>query len=372
MARVGKIIVAMSGGVDSAVAALRLLQEGWQVEALHMTNWEDDDGYCTAARDYQDARRVCAELGIPLHRVNFSREYRDQVFAHFLHEYRAGRTPNPDVLCNRHIKFGVFLAHAQRLGATRIATGHYVRTDDGDPARLLRGADLRKDQSYFLHAVDGHALALACFPVGELSKQQVRDIATDAGLPVHAKRDSTGICFIGERPFREFLSRYLSGREGPIQTLDGRTVGRHEGLMYYTIGQRRDLCIGGRADAGGQPWYVLGKDPSRNCLLVVQGRDHPGLWSSRLVTEQPCWVTGEPAGLCTGHGLSCTAKTRYRQPDAPCEVRLTGRGLEVEFEQPQWAVAPGQYVVFYDGDECLGGAVIESPDSAQGSQRKRA
>ncbi len=367
-----KIIVAMSGGVDSAVAALRLLQDGWQVEALHMTNWEDDDGYCTAARDFQDARRVCAELDIPLHRVNFSREYRDRVFAHFLSEYRAGRTPNPDVLCNRHIKFGVFLGHAQRLGATQIATGHYIRTSGWNPTRLLRGTDLHKDQSYFLHAVDGHALAHACFPVGELTKQQVRDIATDAGLPVHAKRDSTGICFIGERPFREFLSRYLSGRKGPIQTPDGQTVGHHDGLMYYTIGQRQGLYIGGRADAGGQPWYVLGKDPSRNCLLVVQGREHPGLWSSSVVAEQPFWVTGEPAGLRAGGTLSCTARTRYRQPDAPCEVRLMAAGLEVEFEQPQWAVAPGQYVVFYHGDECLGGAVIVSAGSVRTRQRKRA
>ncbi|HHQ14105.1 MAG TPA: tRNA 2-thiouridine(34) synthase MnmA, partial [Chromatiales bacterium] len=270
------------------------------------------------------------------------------------------RTPNPDVLCNRHIKFGVFLEHARRLGATQIATGHYVRTDGRDPARLLRGADPGKDQSYFLHAVDGHALARACFPVGELTKQQVRDIATDAGLPVHAKRDSTGICFIGERPFREFLSRYLTGSEGPIQTPDGRTVGRHEGLMYYTIGQRQGLQIGGRADAGDQPWYVLGKDLSRNCLLVVQGREHPGLWSDSVVAGQPLWIAGEPAALRTGGVLSCTAKTRYRQPDAACEVRLAGDGLAIDFDQPQWAVAPGQYIVFYDGDECLGGAVIES------------
>ncbi len=354
-----KIIVALSGGVDSAVAALLLCRAGHDVEALHMTNWEDDDGYCTAAMDLQDARAVCRELGIPLHRANFSAAYRDRVFANFLAEYRAGRTPNPDVLCNREIKFGLFLEHAKRLGAQRIATGHYARIDAGSPPRLLRGIDSGKDQSYFLHAVPAAALAHALFPVGELHKEQVRELATTAGLPVHAKRDSTGICFIGERPFREFLQRYLSAPAGSMETPTGELVGRHEGLMYYTRGQRQGLGIGGRAGHGDDAWYVARKDAARNVLVVVQGRDDPALWDSELETGTPTWVAGEPAALANGAPLDCTAKTRYRQRDASCTVtKLHDGGLRIDFAGPQWAITPGQSAVLYRGEECLGGAVI--------------
>jgi len=349
----------MSGGVDSAVAALLLLRAGHRVEGLHMSNWEDDDGYCTAAADYQDARRVCVELGIPLHRVNFTREYRDRVFARFLEEYRAGRTPNPDVLCNREIKFGVCLAHARRLGAERLATGHYARVETGPPVRLRRGVDTAKDQSYFLHAVEQKALGRAVFPLGDLHKTEVRALANEAGLPVHAKRDSTGICFIGERPFREFLSRYLKGRHGPIETPEGELLGEHHGLMFYTPGQRQGLGIGGRADGNAGAWYVAGQDLARNALIVVQGREHPLLWHAALSAGSPSWIHGRPEPLDRGAELELTAQIRYRQAAAACRVRQTAAGdLTVAFDAPQWAVAPGQYVVFYDGDECLGGATI--------------
>jgi len=352
-------MVAVSGGVDSAVAALLVRRQGYDVEALHMTNWEDDDGYCTAALDFQDARVVCRELGIPLHRANFSQAYRDQVFAAFLDEYRAGRTPNPDVLCNREIKFGVFLEHARRLGAQSIATGHYARVQSGPPARLLRGLDSNKDQSYFLHAVPSAALAQVQFPVGELYKQEVRELATAAGLPVHKKRDSTGICFIGERPFRAFLQQYLTAPAGPMETPAGEVVGRHEGLMYYTRGQRQGLGIGGRSGHADAAWYVAGKDVARNVLLVVQGRDDPGLWDKELETEAATWVTAEPKDLASGGTLRCTAKTRYRQHDAACAVtKLASGGLHIAFDTPQWGITPGQSAVLYRGEECLGGAVI--------------
>ncbi len=361
-----KIVVALSGGVDSAVAALQLRRAGFQVEALHMTNWEDDDGYCTAARDFQDARRVCTELGISLHRVNFSREYRDRVFAHFLDEYRAGRTPNPDILCNREIKFGVFLEHAQRLGARRIATGHYVRLSHDGRTQLLKGLDPSKDQSYFLHAVGADALAKALFPLGELHKFEVRQMANTAGLPVHAKRDSTGICFIGERPFREFLSRYVSGAKGAMESPSGQILGEHQGLMYYTIGQRQGLGIGGQAGAEDGAWYVAGKDSARNVLEVVHGRDHPALWSSGLIASRPHWINAVPASIAAGKALALHAKIRYRQPEVGCNIRMIDADrLAVHFDQPQWAVAPGQSVVFYDGEVCLGGALIESPLNAQ-------
>ncbi|MGI9331257.1 MAG: tRNA 2-thiouridine(34) synthase MnmA [Gammaproteobacteria bacterium] len=365
--RAEKIMVALSGGVDSAVTALLLKQQGYAVEALHMTNWEDDEAYCTAARDFQDARAVCQELDIPLHRVNFSQAYREQVFADFLREYAAGRTPNPDVLCNREIKFGLFLDYAQRLGASRMATGHYARVTS-HPTRLLRGRDTGKDQSYFLHAVAGTALAHCLFPLGELDKAQVRELATRSGLPVNNKRDSTGICFIGERPFREFLQGYLQAPEGRMLTPDGEDMGAHVGLMFYTRGQRQGLGIGGSAGHTTDAWYVAGKDIRRNVLTVVQGREHSALWDSTLVTGQPSWVAGEPAALINQGSLACTAKTRYRQQDAPCRVvRRADAGLAVEFEQPQWAVTPGQYAVFYQDDECLGGAVIErtGAESAQ-------
>jgi len=356
-----KIIVALSGGVDSAVAALCLLRAGYDVQGLHMTNWEDDDGYCTAARDYQDARVVCDDLGIPLHHVNFSREYREQVFANFLTEYEAGRTPNPDVLCNREIKFGVLLDYAQRLGGAFIATGHYAQVDHAASAKLLKGVDPNKDQSYFLHAVPQTALARALFPIGTMQKDEVRRLANDAGLSVHDKPDSTGICFIGERPFREFLSRFLPEDPGDLETPDGTVVGTHYGLMYYTLGQRQGLGIGGRSGGSTEPWFVAGKDNPRNVLTVVQGRDHPLLWSEGLVAAALHWISGEPEALQNNGELRCTVKTRYRQNDIACRVGKSDQGrLRVWFDTPQWAVTPGQYAVFYVGEECLGGGPIEA------------
>ena len=353
-----RVILGLSGGVDSAVAALRLQEAGAHVEALHMTNWEDDDGYCTAAADLQDARRVCEQLNIPLHHVNFARQYRERVFDYFLDEYRAGRTPNPDVLCNREIKFGAFRRHAARLGGELLATGHYARVAAaGDRTALLKGSDPGKDQSYFLHAVSENALATTVFPLGDLVKTDVRRIAKDRGLAVHAKKDSTGICFIGERPFREFLSTYLPARPGPIRSVDGRTVGEHAGLMYYTLGQRQGLGIGGRRDANDEPWYVVGKDVEANRLIVDQGAS-PLLLSSALVATDASWIGDAPAGL--PGGFNCQAKVRYRQADQDCLVTVQDDGrLQVEFSRPQRAVAPGQFVVFYDGPRCLGGAVIE-------------
>jgi len=352
----GKIICAMSGGVDSAVAALTLLRAGHCVEGLHMTNWEDDDGYCTAARDLRDAREVCADLGIPLHHANFAAEYREQVFADFLAEYAAGRTPNPDVLCNREIKFGVLLDHALRLGAKHLATGHYARVTAA--GHLLKGVDPGKDQSYFLHQVPRTALARTLFPLGTLVKNDVRRLANEAGLAVSEKPDSTGICFIGERPFREFLSRFLPERPGDIEAPDGRLVGQHHGLAYYTLGQRQGLGIGGQRDGSSEPWFVAGKDHERNVLHVVQGRNDASLWSAGLRTGPVHWIADEPARLAAGE-LTCTVKTRYRQSDVLCTVRRHGAGLVVRFAAPQWAVTPGQYAVLYSGDECLGGAAID-------------
>ena len=356
-----KIILGLSGGVDSAVAAVRLKDAGAEVEALHMTNWEDDDGYCTAAADLQDARRVCEQLDIPLHHVNFAAQYRDRVFQYFLDDYRAGRTPNPDVLCNREIKFGVFREHARRLGGELLATGHYARVADVDgETALLKGIDLDKDQSYFLHAVSTDAFGETVFPLGDLRKGDVRRIAKERGLNVHAKKDSTGICFIGERPFREFLGAYLPAQPGPIHTADGRPLGTHGGLMYYTLGQRQGLGIGGRRDANDEPWYVVAKDVDNNVLVVDQG-DTPLLLSVGLVATNASWIGPAPAAL--DNGLSCTAKIRYRQADQECTVTMAGHGeLQVSFETPQRAVAPGQFVVFYDGERCLGGAIIDAAE----------
>ncbi len=353
-----RIILGLSGGVDSAVAAFLLKDAGARVEALHMTNWEDEDGYCSAAEDLQDARRVCAQLDIPLHHVNFAREYRERVFAYFLREYRSGRTPNPDVLCNREIKFGVFRDYAKRLGGELLATGHYARTGTArDTATLLKAIDGNKDQTYFLHAVSADALAETVFPLGELRKAEVRGIAKRHGLGVHDKKDSTGICFIGERPFREFLSNYLPAQPGPIVTPAGEEVGRHHGLMYYTLGQRQGLGIGGRRDADDEPWYVVDKKLSGNALVVDQG-DSPLLLSDELALGRPSWIGAAPDQLDTG--LRCTAKIRYRQPDQDCTVsHALDDGLVVRFDQPQRAAAPGQFVVFYQGDRCLGGAAIE-------------
>lgn len=353
-----RVILGLSGGVDSAVAAVLLKEAGAEVQALHMTNWEDEDGYCSAAEDLQDARSVCEQLDIPLHHVNFAKQYRDRVFQYFLDEYAAGRTPNPDVLCNREIKFGVFREHAKRLGGELLATGHYARTSlvDGQ-TRLLKAVDHNKDQSYFLHAVSAEALSETVFPLGDITKDAVRRIARDHGLAVHDKRDSTGICFIGERPFREFLSTYLPANPGPIRTPDGTEVGRHHGLMYYTLGQRQGLGIGGRRDAGDAPWYVVDKLGAENALIVAQG-DSDLLLSDALTATEPGWINGPPDGLETG--LRCMAKVRYRQPDQPCVVTLgPGDALTVAFDEAQRAVAPGQYAVFYVGDDCLGGAVID-------------
>ena len=365
-----RVVVGLSGGVDSAVAAMLLADAGADVHALHMTNWEDDDGYCTAAADLQDARHVCEALGIPLHHVNFAREYRDDVFAYFLDEYRAGRTPNPDVFCNRDIKFGAFRRHAKRLGGSLLATGHYARVETaGSEARLYKAQDAGKDQTYFLHAVTSEALADTVFPLGSLPKQEVRALARDRGLPVFDKKDSTGICFIGERPFREFLSRYLEAEPGPMRAPDGRILGEHAGLPYYTIGQRQGLGIGGRDDAGEAPWYVAAKEPAKNTLVVVQG-DHPLLYCEELSAGRPSWIGAPPEILATGGVLECAAKVRYRQADQACRVRAEAGGtLRVVFERPQRAVAPGQFVVFYDGARCLGGAVIEEAGAAAGALR---
>ena len=353
MSRPGRTIVALSGGVDSAVVALLLLDAGREVEALFMSNWEEDeDGYCTSAADFQDARRICAELGIPLHKVSFAREYREQVFAHFLSELKAGRTPNPDVLCNREIKFGSGLAYARRLGARYFATGHYARIGPGP--RLLRGLDAGKDQSYFLHALDASQLADCEFPIGHLQKSEVRAIARDRGLPVADKRDSTGICFIGERPFGAFIGAWLPGQAGSIETQDGVVIGRHAGLERYTLGQRSGLGVGGLRGRGEAPWFVAAKDLGRNALVVVQGADHPALHCSGLHAAAPHWISG----TAPAPAFECTARVRYRQPDVPCRVSLGADGAEVRFADPVRGVAPGQYVVFYDGAECLGGAAI--------------
>ena len=355
-----RIVVGLSGGVDSSVAALLLLEQGYEVHGLFMKNWEDrvDSGYCSAAEDLEDARAVCVTLGIPLHQVNFSTEYRNRVFRYFLEEYRCGRTPNPDILCNTEIKFRAFLDHARRLGADAIATGHYARrtTHQGRHC-LLKGRDPGKDQSYFLHGLDQAQLANACFPVGELHKHEVRARAAAAGLITHDKKDSTGICFIGERPFREFLGQFLPAQPGPILSLDGEQLGEHAGLMFHTLGQRQGLGIGGRRDSNGAPWFVVGKDLARNALLVVQGSDHPALLHSRLRALQPHWIAGEPPPL----PLACRAKIRYRQPDQACILEtLDANALTVHFAEPQRAITPGQSVVFYQDDLCLGGAVIEA------------
>ena len=354
-----KVIIGLSGGVDSAVSALRLLEQGYRVEALFMKNWEEDDSedHCAAAEDLAEARRVAECLDIPLHTVNFSAEYWDRVFAHFLAEYRAGRTPNPDILCNQEIKFRAFLDHALDRGADFIATGHYARIDrTGGHALLLKGSDPAKDQSYFLYRLGQRALRHSLFPIGELHKNEVRRLAAETGLPNHARKDSTGICFIGERRFRDFLGRYLPALPGDIVTVEGETLGRHQGLMFHTIGQRQGLGIGGRRHASGDPWYVVGKDLAGNRLLVAQGSDHPALFRSTLVAGDLHWITGDAPDV----PLACEARIRYRQDVQPCRILSLEDGrTEVRFDQPQRAVTPGQAVVFYRGDECLGGGTIE-------------
>lgn len=355
-----RIVVGLSGGVDSSVAALLLVEQGYEVHGVFMKNWEDsfEAGYCSAAEDLEDARAVCETLGIPLHQVNFTAEYQERVFRDFLEEYRSGRTPNPDILCNTEIKFRAFLDHARRLGADAIATGHYVRCAARDGRQhLLRGRDPGKDQSYFLYGLNQAQLASARFPVGDWLKSEVRALAAAAGLVTHAKQDSTGICFIGERRFREFLHRYLPTQPGPIRSINGEWLGEHAGLMFHTIGQRQGLRIGGRRDGSGEPWYVAGKDVGRNTLIVAQGRHHPALFHQRLRASQLCWIAGEPPPL----PFTGAAKIRYRQPDQTCVLEtLDSGGAEVCFSEPQRAVTPGQSVVFYRGEECLGGGIIDA------------
>ncbi|MGA7802381.1 MAG: tRNA 2-thiouridine(34) synthase MnmA [Gammaproteobacteria bacterium] len=362
-----RVVVGLSGGVDSAVAALLLLEQGHDVAGLFMKNWDEDDeeGHCPAEQDLADARAVCECLGIALHKVSFSAQYWDRVFRYFLDEYQAGRTPNPDVMCNKEIKFRAFLDHALDLGADRIATGHYARLHANGVVRLLKGTDPDKDQTYFLHSLAQDQLSRSLFPIGHLHKPEVRRIAADAGFPNHAKKDSTGICFIGERKFRDFLGRYLPAQPGEIRSVEGETLGTHHGLIFYTQGQRQGLGIGGQAQHAGEPWYVAGKDLQRNVLLVAQGHDHAALYRRTLLAAAPSWIAGRPPRM----PLRCGAKVRYRQAEQPCTVSgLPGERCRVEFDQPQRAVTPGQAVVFYDGDECLGGATIEAAEGEPWAQ----
>ncbi len=354
------VIVGMSGGVDSSVAALLLLQQGYHVEGLFMKNWEEDDteSFCSATQDIADAQSVCDSLGIKLHLVNFAAEYWDSVFEYFLEAYKAGRTPNPDILCNKEIKFKAFLEYAQHLGADAIATGHYARCQPSETGvQLLKGLDTQKDQSYFLYALNQHQLANSLMPIGELEKEQVRLMAKKAGFTNHSKKDSTGICFIGERKFKQFLQHYLPAQPGNIETLDGKVLGQHDGLMFHTIGQRQGLNIGGRSDAKPSPWYVLKKDLSRNVLIVGQGNEHPALFAKALRCHHVHWISEiPPADINVGE-----AKIRYRQAAQPCDIHVDENDeshLSVTFQEPQRAITPGQAIVFYQGEQCLGGATI--------------
>ncbi len=354
-----KIIIGMSGGVDSSVSALLLKQQGYEVEGLFMKNWEEDytEEYCSASVDLEDARQVCDRLDIPLHTVNFSSEYWDNVFEYFLSEYRSGRTPNPDIMCNREIKFKAFLEHAQTLGASRIATGHYVRSHKQDnQTQLLKGLDADKDQSYFLYALNQHQISHALFPIGELQKSEVRRLAGKHQFSVFDKKDSTGICFIGERKFKDFLQRFIPAQPGVIQSIDGETLGEHSGLMYYTIGQRQGLGIGGTVQGSESPWYVVEKKLAINVLVVAQGHHHPQLYNSVCSIGDLHWINPMEIDL----PYSCTAKIRYRQQDEICKiVSIDGTAATVEFEIPQRAITPGQALVFYQHDICLGGGTIE-------------
>ncbi|MBS0587940.1 MAG: tRNA 2-thiouridine(34) synthase MnmA [Proteobacteria bacterium] len=353
-----QVVVGMSGGVDSSVAAYLLKQQGHEVTGLFMKNWEDDDTdeYCSSRQDFLDAVSVADVLDIPIEVVNFSAEYKDRVFSHFLAEYQAGRTPNPDVLCNAEIKFKAFLNHAHKLSADYIATGHYAQVREVDGVfQLLKGEDGTKDQSYFLYRLNQAQLASTLFPVGHLYKREVRQIARELKLPNCAKKDSTGICFIGERPFREFLNRYLPHEPGEIQTPDGKVIGQHVGLMYYTIGQRQGLGIGGTRDGNEEPWFVSAKDMARNVLIAVQGHDHPDLLRPSLKATDLTWISGKQPHC----NWVYAAKTRYRQADAPCAIsQLTQNHCQVDFAQDQWAVTPGQSVVIYESKVCLGGGII--------------
>ena len=362
MSQQNKVIVGLSGGVDSSVASLLLTRQGHEVEGLFMKNWVDfaDESECTVEEDRKDAMLVAESVGISFNDANFAMEYWDHVFKHFLDEYRAGRTPNPDILCNREIKFRAFIDHAMQLGAHLIATGHYARVEkQGETYCLLKGLDRNKDQSYFLYTLGQPQLSRTLFPLGELPKPEVRRIAEQAGFITHDKKDSTGICFIGERRFREFLSRYIPAQPGEMRTPDGEHIGEHSGLMYYTLGQRQGLGIGGRKDSTGEPWFVAGKDMEKKILFVVQG-DHPWLHSQSLIAEQLSWVSGEPPTF----PCRASAKTRYRQPDQACVIDQNEQGqLEVTFDESQRAVTPGQSVVFYQDDNCLGGGIIVKTDA---------
>ncbi|NLJ92402.1 MAG: tRNA 2-thiouridine(34) synthase MnmA [Aeromonadales bacterium] len=354
-----KVIVGMSGGVDSSVSAYLLQQQGYQVAGLFMKNWEEDDTeeYCSAEEDLADAQAVCDKLGIELYTINFAAEYWDNVFEHFLAEYKAGRTPNPDILCNKEIKFKAFLEFAaEDLGADYIATGHYVRRSFDDVPKMLRGVDANKDQSYFLYTLSAEQIGKSLFPVGELEKPEVRRIAEQLELVTANKKDSTGICFIGERKFTDFLAQYLPAQPGVIETVDGEVIGEHQGLMYHTLGQRKGLGIGGLKNAGDEPWYVVDKEVERNVLVVAQG-DHPRLYSNGLIARQLHWVDRTPIT----EAFRCTVKTRYRQTDIPCLVEpIDEDTIRVVFDTPQAAVTPGQSAVFYANDVCLGGGIIES------------
>ena len=354
-----RIVVGMSGGVDSSVAALLLKEQGYEVIGLFMKNWEDDDDdeYCSSRQDLIDAVSVADRIGIDIEAVNFSKEYKDRVFSEFLREYKSGRTPNPDVLCNAEIKFRAFLDHAMAMGAERIATGHYAQVREVDGlSQLLKAEDGTKDQSYFLYRLNQSQLSKTLFPLGGLYKREVREMARKAGLANFAKKDSTGICFIGERPFREFLNRYIPSEPGEIWAVDGRMVGRHMGLMFYTIGQRQGLGIGGTREGDGDAWYVAAKDMPNNRLIVVQGREHDALLSNTLFSTDLNWISGE-APHCE---WVYNAKTRYRQKDAPCAIKsLTAGRCEISFAESQWAVTPGQSVVVYESRVCLGGGIIQ-------------
>jgi tRNA-specific 2-thiouridylase len=369
-----KVVVGMSGGVDSSVTAWLLKEQGYDVVGLFMKNWEDDDDgeYCSTRQDWIDVVSVADLIGIDVEAVNFAAEYKDRVFAEFLREYSAGRTPNPDVLCNAEIKFKAFLDHAMSLGAETIATGHYARVrQNGQSGRfeLLKAKDHTKDQSYFLHRLNQAQLSKTLFPLGEIPKTKVREIAEQIGLPNAKKKDSTGICFIGERPFRDFLNRYLPTQPGPMKTPDGKVIGEHIGLAFYTFGQRKGIGLGGSKEGSGDPWFVAGKDIASNTLYVVQGHDHPWLLSHSLSAGNTSWVAGEPPT----EGFACGAKTRYRQADAACTFTtmdlvggLAGPGyFGLDFDAAQWAVTPGQSAVLYDGDVCLGGGIIEHAATAQ-------
>jgi len=354
-----KVIIGLSGGVDSAVAALLLRQQGHAVAAVFMKNWDEDDeaGYCPAAEDLADAREIAERLDIELSTVSFSAEYWNRVFRHFLDEYAAGRTPSPDIICNREIKFRAFLDHALAAGADYIATGHYARIVSIPVIRLLKGVDVRKDQTYFLHTLTQEQLSRSLFPLGELEKTEVRRLAREAGFPVHDKKDSTGICFIGERRFNDFLVRYLKKNPGQIRTPDGTVVGEHAGLMFYTIGQRQGLGIGGRHDSTGEPWYVAGKDLDSNTLIVVQGGKHPALYRRCLRASHLHWISEQTPAT----PFSCTARIRHQQAVQECTVSTGGdREGKVDFERLQRAITPGQSVVFYSGEDCLGGGIIET------------